>query len=143
MGDLGEYWNDLKQAKHDEGWVSNQYRTDKHRERGTEFKGEVNSQHDDYLKKLLAKLGLNPEFKNTHSFQITINGRVGMYYGGKNEKIRFNDGEVVELGYPNTLKAYLATYKSTKEGYQHNPVPSSEEVHSYRNGNEDYEHGDH
>lgn len=116
MGDLGEYWNDIKQAKRNEGWVSNQYRTDTARERGTAFKSSINDSHDRWIEKRLKRMGLEPVFKNTHSFQVTLAGRRGMYYCGRDEKIRFNDGQIIELdGYQTLEKLVRAAQPEVKE----------------------------
>jgi hypothetical protein len=91
MGDLGEYWNEHRQYKRElvnsGKMISMQYKTEEDRERGVESKNKDNYTSDMITEKRLKKLGLEPVYKNTHSFQVTINGKKGMYYCGRNEKL--------------------------------------------------------
>lgn len=111
MGDMGDYWRGVKEAsreyKQRKGWVSQQYKTEKDQEVGRAWKYQMNADDDKFTMKELKKLKLNPVLKNTHSFQVTINGRKAMYYNGKREKLIFTDGEQVSLPYYNSLEEYV------------------------------------
>lgn len=115
MGDMAEPW---KSMRHDRQMqvaqgkrVSMKYRTEKDREEGIAFAYSVARDNDDWTFEKLDKLGLNPVRKGYSSFQITHNGRVGMYYNGKKgEQIRWNDGEVVDRQPLQSIKQ-----RSTKE----------------------------
>jgi len=103
MGDMGDYWRDIKEAsrayKQRNNWVSSQYKTEEDRELGELWKHSANSNLDDMREKLLKKLKLSPIRKNVHSFQITLKGRKGMYYNGKEEKIIWNDKHPAKFNY--------------------------------------------
>ena len=72
-----------------------QYKNEKQREKGTQFKYECQSDFDRWTAEKLDKLGIGYHRKGYSSFQIIVNGRKGMYYDGKKgEQIRWNDGEV-------------------------------------------------
>lgn len=108
---MGDYWRDIKEAsrayKQRKGWVSQQYKTEEDRQEGENWKHSANSNIDELTLKELKKLKLSPVRKNVHSFQINVKGRIGMYYTGKNQKLRYNDGETINLPYYNSLEEYL------------------------------------
>lgn len=99
MGDMAEPWRSMRRERQNQvaqgKRVSMQYRTEKDRERGIAFKADCQRDYDRWTAEKLDKLGVQYERKGASSFQITVNGRVGMYYDGKKgEQIRWNDGEV-------------------------------------------------
>lgn len=99
MGDMAEPWRSMRLERQKQvasgKRVSMQYRTEKDREKGVAFKHEVQADFDRWTAEKLDKLGVDYKRKGPASFQITVNGRVGMYYDGKKgEQIRWNDGEV-------------------------------------------------
>lgn len=109
MGDMAEPWRSMRHDRQKQvakgERISMQYRTEKDREKGQAFKHELNVDYDERNLKKLTKLGLHPVRKGYASFQINFNGRVGMYYDGKKgEQIRWNDGEVVQLNYYDSLE---------------------------------------
>lgn len=112
MGDMAEPWRSMRKERQDQVMrgerVSMKYKTEADREWGVSAAYEANAMVDADTLKELKKLGLDPVKKGVASFQITLNGRVGMYYDGKKGKqIRWNDGEVVQLDYELTLETYI------------------------------------
>lgn len=112
MGDMAEPWKSMRLERQKQvaqgSRVSMQYRTEKQREKGIAFKQECQQDYDRWSMETLDKLGIEYTRKGAASFQITVNGRVGMYYDGKKgEQIRWNDGEVVQLPYHDSLEEYL------------------------------------
>lgn len=111
MGDMAEPWKSMREERQKqvrEGKrVSMKYKTEADREWGTRTAYEANMRVDADTLKHLTELGLEPIRKGYASFQITHNGRVGMYYNGKRgEKVHWQNGEKVELPYRG-LEDYL------------------------------------
>lgn len=104
MGDMAEPWKSMRLERQKQvasgKRVSMKYKTEADREWGRRTAYEAVAMVDKDTLKHLEKLGLNPVHKGMASFQITLNGRKGMYYNGKKGKqIIWNDGEKVRLGY--------------------------------------------
>ena len=119
MGDMAEPWRSMRherQIKVAKGKrLSMQYHDEKARDEGVAFKYDCQSDFDRWTAEKLNKLGIEFERKGHASFQITVNGRKGMYYDGKKgEKIHWNDGEKVNLSYSNSLEEYLAQTNLSK-----------------------------
>lgn len=119
MGDMAEPWRSMRLERQKQVMsgkrVSMKYRTEADREWGTRTAHEDNVEADKRTLKKLEKLGLSPIRKGYASFQITFNGRVGMYYDGKKgEQIRWNDGEAVEFSYDNNLEDYITPLNKRK-----------------------------
>lgn len=114
MGDMAEPWRSMRHERQQQvangKRLSMKYKNEKEREWGIKTAYEAVAMVDKDTLKHLKKLGLEPVHKGMASFQITLNGRVGMYYDGKKGKqIRWNDGKVKRLGYYNNdeLDAYV------------------------------------
>lgn len=106
MGDMAEPWRSMRRERQEQvasgRRVSMKYKTEADREWGVSTAYEANAMVDKDTLKHLEKLGVNPVHKGMASFQIRLNGRVGMYYDGKKGKqIIWNDGEKIHLGYYN------------------------------------------
>lgn len=120
MGDMAEPWRSMRHERQNQvargERVSMKYKTEADREWGVRASYEANAMVDKDTLKRLSKLGLAPIKKGVASFQINLNGRVGMYYNGKKgEQLRWNDGEVIPLPYRSSLTEYLANTKPNSE----------------------------
>jgi hypothetical protein len=118
MGDMAEPWKSMRIERQNQvasgQRVSMKYRTEADREWGRKTAYEAVAMVDKGTLKVLKRLGLSPVHKGMASFQITLNGRIGMYYNGKNgQQIRWNDGEVVKLPY-NGLEDFVKQTNSSK-----------------------------
>lgn len=114
MGDMAEPWRSMrehaKNRRDKGGWYSTRHKTEEEAHESAVFANECNYESDQHTLKQLEKLGLKPVRKGYSSFQINLNGRVGMYYNGKKgKKIIWNDSEKVKIPYGfNGLEEYLS-----------------------------------
>jgi len=120
MGDIGEYWREnkeyVKEKRRKEGWVSNQYKTPKERNKSVLQSMIYNDEEDAKTSENLRELGIKHELKTTHSFALEIEGEKYMLYTGKKGNRLHNQRtkEKWDLGqYYYQLKRYMKDFLET------------------------------
>jgi len=88
MGDIGEYWRDVKDShramRERQGWISSRYKTEEQRAEMVSHSHQLNARIDDDDLRAIKRLGIDAERKSESSFQLHLNsGNVMLYTGRK------------------------------------------------------------